>query len=575
MVGGLSVKLAGEMRDLIAELRKPREYIGLHAFLLFALQKRLRVFVWFGTQRYDLLHKFAPWALDSITAEAAFEAIACRTSEDEDSGARRLHIVEDTREVNHWVACIKTNTGGSHGDGEVPSDEDTLTFHSLYFSLGRIVVVTIADGDCGLDVQSLMLGALRASRVRQRLRTELCDFALRHVGNRALIACLRSMGELTEDVGRFELAAAGAEMLKRTDEDEAHRGDGDGPGVLAEVGQTFTKAGIRAARWKCRLHRASPESVKNVLNCLPPDCIKQLVTEYENRLPQDKPVTRTPVLLTRDSLVKDRINAGKDFFEFCRKKFGDEATELILKKGRTKYGWFSQYVRTRPNLRRFVEVNGMKGYRSVLRMYQKALKLYVSHDSAVAETDSAVAEVATAEDETGIVKLVRHIPLTARTGQQYFSTRLQFVRDWKRRRQGGAGRPKSAQVIREMLMEWYNMIRHSVDCRIMVRFPKKVLLVKAQMLQEEYCARCLLAHIEPESVIICGKWLNGLLDEMRISERVPNRKYKVPRSVLMERLKIWWIIVAKIRKLCLLHWNHDPDCKNIDCLLYTSDAADE
>ena len=135
VVGELSVKLAGEMRDLIAELRTPREYTGLYAFLLFALQKRLRVFVWFGTERYDLLHKFAPWASDSITAEAPFEAIACRTSADEDSGARRLHTVEDTREVNHWVACLKAKTGMRHGDGEVPSDEETLTFESVYFSL--------------------------------------------------------------------------------------------------------------------------------------------------------------------------------------------------------------------------------------------------------------------------------------------------------------------------------------------------------------------------------------------------------------------------------------------------------
>ena len=37
------------------------------------------------------------------------------------------------------------------------------------------------------------------------------------------------------------------------------------------------------------------------------------------------------------------------------------------------------------------------------------------------------------------------------------------------------GRHRKAVVIREMLMEWYSIIRHSVDTKIMVRFPKQVL----------------------------------------------------------------------------------------------------
>ena len=84
------------------------------------------------------------------------------------------------------------------------------------------------------------------------------------------------------------------------------------------------------------------------------------------------------------------------------------------------------------------------------------------------------------------------------------------------------------------------------------------------MLQEAYCAQCLLHYVAPELVVIRGTWLNQLLDEYRIADRAPNRKYKVSREVLAERLLIFWIMVAKIRKLCLLKWNYDPDCKNVD-----------
>ena len=38
---------------------------------------------------------------------------------------------------------------------------------------------------------------------------------------------------------------------------------------------------------------------------------------------------------------------------------------------------------------------------------------------------------------------------------------------------------------RGMVVEWYSIIRHSVDVKVTCRFPKNVLLVKAQMLQPD------------------------------------------------------------------------------------------
>ena len=52
--------------------------------------------------------------------------------------------------------------------------------------------------------------------------------------------------------------------------------------------------------------------------------------------------------------------------------------------------------------------------------------------------------------------------------------------------------------------------------------------------------------------------LNDLLREYRISDRKPNRKFKVPRWVLAERLEIWWLNVFKLRKFVQLHFGYDP-----------------
>ena len=115
-----------------------------------------------------------------------------------------------------------------------------------------------------------------------------------------------------------------------------------------------------------------------------------------------------------------------------------------------------------------------------------------------------------------------------------------------------------------MLITWYSIIRHSVNVKIMCRFPKKVLLVKAQMLQQDYYASCLRHGVVSEHVEIIGAWLNDLLHEYRSSSRRPNRKFKVARRVVMERLRIFWTVVAKMRELTRRHFGYDPKCRNAD-----------
>ena len=82
--------------------------------------------------------------------------------------------------------------------------------------------------------------------------------------------------------------------------------------------------------------------------------------------------------------------------------------------------------------------------------------------------------------------------------------------------------------------------------------PEKVMLVKAQVIQQDYYAACLKEKVEAEHVQVDGPWLNALLAEYRLSSRKPNRKFKVPRWVLGERLKLFWIASAKLRKLVIL-----------------------
>ena len=124
--------VASDMRSLIAQLSRERETVGVSGFLLLALHMRVRVYIWYGTRREDILARYAPWASSHIDRETPYEAIGCRFAVDRHTGKRSLCVVQDAQNITHWVACIKGDN--CHGDGESAVDDETMTFHAVYLS---------------------------------------------------------------------------------------------------------------------------------------------------------------------------------------------------------------------------------------------------------------------------------------------------------------------------------------------------------------------------------------------------------------------------------------------------------
>ena len=77
-------------------------------------------------------------------------------------------------------------------------------------------------------------------------------------------------------------------------------------------------------------------------------------------------------------------------------------------------------------------------------------------------------------------------------------------------------------------------------------------------------AICLKDGIPVVSVDITAKWVREWLAEYRLSSRRPNRKFKVSRNVLKERLCLFWISVYQVRKLIQFTFGYDPRMRNID-----------
>ena len=146
----------------------------------------------------------------------------------------------------------------------------------------------------------------------------------------------------------------------------------------------------------------------------------------------------------------------------------------------------------------------------------------------------------------------------------------------RQRRQGTQGRPVNCPLIREQLFEWWQGMRYAVDWKALegqnrsrgrkclTRFPRGVLKAKVLELMQEYCADCLVNGIKVTTFKPTHRWLDCWQADYGVSFRKPNRKYKVPKDVLLERMRLWWVSVFRIRTLCVSCFGYDPEMENWD-----------
>ena len=148
----------------------------------------------------------------------------------------------------------------------------------------------------------------------------------------------------------------------------------------------------------------------------------------------------------------------------------------------------------------------------------------------------------------------------------------------RRRSCGTQGAPTACSIVREQLYEWFAKMRYSIDwkacvaqpCRsrgkppCMARFTRSLLRNKLNQLLHDYCAVCLLHGIQPVAFQATSKWFKAWEVEYGLNIRAPNRKYKVPKAILAERLEIGWCNVARVRALCFATQGYDPHIDNWD-----------
>ena len=102
-----------------------------------------------------------------------------------------------------------------------------------------------------------------------------------------------------------------------------------------------------------------------------------------------------------------------------------------------------------------------------------------------------------------------------------------------RRRREGGGRPHKAPAIRELLFEWFCMIRGAVKTRL----PLAALAAQARTIREQYMKRAFHQSLRVDVPQITPRWLTEWRRQYGVSLRTPNRGWKVSRPVLLTRAR--------------------------------------
>ena len=152
-----------------------------------------------------------------------------------------------------------------------------------------------------------------------------------------------------------------------------------------------------------------------------------------------------------------------------------------------------------------------------------------------------------------------------------------LITQWTRRQRvrWQQGRPVHCPWLRQALYEWFMAMRYSIDWnavrgsfrsgedkKCLARFTRQLVRQKAQQLLTDYFRECLLRGQEVRGAQLTARWFSNWEADYGLRVRKANRKHKVPRAVMAERLEVGWLNVARVRALRLACHGYDPHMEN-------------
>ena len=546
------------------EVARPRQYTGFFDLVAFSAMRRRRLLLRLPDGVIDMVSVFAPNIVNDTWAVAPYhvQLVACRSQD-------RAWVMSDLSTASHFYAGLP-----------IPAEEvQGSCIVSQCLRLGIAAISTATDGDCAVDALCMADGSERSLTSRVMLRAEMRSFMISVAGDPRWHSIWRVCQEHAVPDAAVESrtsasaasaaapaasAAAGSTAAPANagpsaapvDTGNVEKGENQqsqvvqsgvasssslGPvapavaavaasstcaSVAAERGQQ--QALMAAVRWGTGLPNPTESLLRRLACDLNPEEGKELIAKHERSVEKAKlgPQPGESGLVWKDKRVRRDIP--------LRQKLGDAAVfarwlarSSIDYRTEIPHGKVQEFLResSAMPLSPKARVQGKDYLRKVLKLYT-----------------------------TGAVEPGRHRQVKKVAGikqVRYYSRKRRLLQQ---------GRPQKASLVREELWRWFSNVKRSIKSRIQ---PKSVLL-RARALLEVYVTANLKAGKRADAPVIDYGWLRGWRHEYNVSFRKPNKKWKVPRAVLLERLKTTWLNVIRVRHLAVRTTGSDPVMFNFD-----------
>jgi hypothetical protein len=523
-------------------IRRPRSYVGYSAFILMGLLKKCQPCVWEGASFINLIEVFAPWATEACSSPVTVVAVAVAVIAQPEGSVEMVAISKEhpLSTTCHFVAGIKVP--------ECKALESALSIETLYASLGVAIIASVMDGDCALDVMTMMLGIPPSEAARKELRIDISDYLIARIGEPWLHDIMVACQELcAEDLHLYKSLAVGVIAAPTAPAPAV----ADLAGATAEHKDAVPPDDetIAAMRWSSKLD--DDFCVLSLIRKLPTAIVEEQVSLYRRRTEtavavgaqKQGPMAKIPV--GPQARLQTRMLVAQRFHRYCH-------ANAITANTRMPYGAMKTFIKDNivwTAKQRVVSARSIRDWHATWS--SSASNVLVA---AVADKDA---------------------PVKAPSQASFLRSRAPVALHQRRRDYGG-GRPHKAYIVRAALYEWFTSIRYAIDWKQYIaenrsrgrkhlaRFPRSVLRIKAQQLIQDYAYSCLLNGVPGASINLDSWWFKRWEEEYGLSMRAANRKYAVPRPVVKERMEIFWVVLFRVRLLIVLSFGYEALIQNFD-----------
>ena len=501
----------------------------------------------------DLVEAYAPWAADNCMGQCHVQGVCCAVVTLPDASTR-LQVISDEfplHRCRHYVAAVAAPDVAAVAASD---SKDAMNFQAFYESRGIVLLGSVVDGDCGVDVMNMMLDKPQSLENRTQLRIELSDYLMDRVGSHWMQNLMVLCEELDPDLVKLSRSGCASDVIDLTTVADALppevQSAVDAVDAAIVVHERIpTEEEMNALRWASNLR--DDGLVRNLARELPAQVIEEQIVKYKASCDAAAvAVVSKKLCVPTKPTCSVRAQVAEAFHAYCQANGVADPKRLPRKR---VHAWVLGNLDW--HLRSLTS-----------RLIDQTIKRWYVQWS----RDSGVCSAVAVWEPSASIQ-----PSEKRNRKSKGNT-WNGVPNWKRQRAPGAGRQRRAAIIGHELYEWWIGLRYAINWDVLAshnrnhgrkclaRFPRSAILEQVKTLLQDHAYASLVNGKDVNAFQPTVRWLRQWEHDYGLTMRKANRKYEVPRDVLKDRLHIGWANVFRIRKFILDTFGYEPTILNWD-----------